>query len=397
MHKTARQNIKIHWWINFLSWVVFLVPVISIFYKYTGLSIFEIVLISNVFTFWMWLLELPTSVLADTTWRKKSLLFAVVSNFVFALIILLYPNFVGFCIAAIFQALYYSFWSGTGQAFLQENLSILKEEKTFGRVIWKFMFYEQLAAIMTPIIASLILKYFADSWYTILAAMDVIFALVLIILTTRLIETTQIEEKFTNFKHAIKVNIDTAKLAIKNVFWNKKLKLFLLYRSLSHHIMFFAIILLPILSEKGMEDWLSWAVTAVFVAWSMFASKYVYKIGERYGYKYPWVFGTIAQWILMILAWFLFNSWIVVAVIYFFFSIFNWLIWPSWNHLLVQLTKWKAIATTRSIIFAVFALYMTIGKQTLSFIEPQHALMILGVIILISNLFLGKKMLDMRY
>jgi len=83
-----------------------------------------------------------------------------------------------------------------------------------------------------------------------LAALDAIFALLLILFTTRLVETTKIKEKFTSIKQALKANLDTAKIAIKNVFTNKKLKLFLLYRSLSSHITFFAIILLPILSEK---------------------------------------------------------------------------------------------------------------------------------------------------
>ena len=69
--KQATRNIKIHWWINLISGITFLVPIISIFYKYTGLSTAEIILVSNVFTFWMWIFELPTAVLADTFWRKN--------------------------------------------------------------------------------------------------------------------------------------------------------------------------------------------------------------------------------------------------------------------------------------------------------------------------------------
>lgn len=396
MQKIAKQNIKIHGWINFLAGVVFLVPVISLFYKYTGLSIFEIILISNIVTFSIWIFELPTSVLADTTGRKKSLLFSVIANLIFALVIFIYPSFIGFCIAAVFQALYYSFWSGTGQAFLQENLRILKKEEKFGKVIGNFMFYEQLATVITPLIAAFILKIFSDSGYTILAGIDVFFAIILVILTTRLTETTKIKQQFKSFKHAVKENVDTAKSALKTVFNSKQLKFFLLYRSLSHHVLFFGIILLPMLSNKGMANWTSGIITTIFIIGSMFASKYVYKIGEKYGYNYPWVLSTIAQGICLILAGLMFESWIIVAIIYFFFSIFNGFIGPSWNHSLVQLTKGKAIATTRSIIFAMFALYMTIGKQVLSFMPINYALITLGVIVLLTNLFLGKKMLKMK-
>lgn len=102
------------------------------------------------------------------------------------------------------------------------------------------------------------------------------------------------------------------------------------------------------------------------------------------------------QALLMIIAGIFLKSWIAVAVIYIFFNMFDGLWQPSWNHVLVDLTKGKAIATTRSIIFAVFALYITIGKQILSFISVESALIGLGVFILFVNLILGRKILHIR-
>ena len=193
--KQATKNIKFYGLISLISGITFLVPIISIFYKYIGLSTFEIVLISNIFTFWMWTFELPTSVLADTFWRKKSLMASVICNFLCALFILIFPNLIWFCIAAIFQWLYYSFRSGTWQAFLEENLSKLWEKDKFWRFFWKFSFYWELAAIITPVISSLILKFIPEFWYTILAALDCFFAFILIILTHQLTETYKIKEK----------------------------------------------------------------------------------------------------------------------------------------------------------------------------------------------------------
>jgi len=396
MKQIAKQNIKIHAWINFLSGVVFLVPIISLYYSYVGLSLAEIILISNIASFSIWIFELPTSVLADTTGRKRSLLFSVVFNFLFSLIILVYPSLIGFSIAAIFQALYYSFWSGTGQAFLQENLRILKREKEFGKVIGSFMFYGQLASIVTPLIASLILKFSPLCGFKILAGIDVFFAAALIVLTTRLTETTQLNTKIKNFKHALHVNWDTAVSALKNVFGSKKLRLFMVYRSFSHHVLFLEVLLLPLLSEKGMLDWMSGFIMALFVVASMFASKFAYKIGEKYGYNKSWVLSTIAQAICLILIGLVINSWVLVVLIYFCFSIFDGLIAPSWNHSLVQLTGGKAIATTRSIIFAILALYMTIGKQVLILFTIQQALIGLGIFILLSNFFFARRILSLE-
>jgi MFS family permease len=170
--KTAERNIKLQTWINFLSGVVFLVPIITLLYRYTGLSIVEIVLISNVSTIAIWLFELPTSVFADTMGRKKSLVISVSCNFLSALSILLFPSFSGFIIAAIFSGLYWSFWSGTGQAFLEENLRAIGKEKEFGKKIGHFMSLEALAGIVTPLIASGLLKFLGNDGYMLQSLQD---------------------------------------------------------------------------------------------------------------------------------------------------------------------------------------------------------------------------------
>lgn len=387
----AEKNLRINTRISFISWVSFLIPIISIFYKYTWLSTSEIVLMSNIFTFWMWIFELPTSVLADTMWRKKSLVASVVCNFICCALILFFPNFIGFAIAAVFQWLYYSFWSWTGQAFLEENLSKIWKREKFWKFFWKFNFYTELASVITPLIASAILKWQPDLWYTILAWLDTVFALILVIFTVQLIETSQVKQKFSSFKHILKVNIDTWISAVKDVFWDSNLKNFLVYRCLTHHVKYFWILLLPILAEKGMVDWLSWLLTTVFTLWSMFASKYVYKIWEKYWYHSSFVWSTIIQWVFLIIAGIFFKSWIFLFIIYFFFSIFDGFVFVSRNHCLVELTQWKSLATCRSIIFACVSLYMTIVRRILSYFDTNVSLIIIWIIVLVFNIFLAKK------
>ena len=394
--KEAWKNIKIYGLINIISGITFLVPIISIFYKYTGLSTAEIILISNIFTLWMWIFELPTSVLWDTFWRKKSLMASVICNFIFAAFILFVPNLWGFCLAAVFQALYYSFRSWTWQAFLEENLSKTWEKDKFWRLFGKFTFYWEFPAIITPVIASIILKFAPDTWYTILASLDCISALALIILTYQLTETFQIKEKIQSFKHAIMLNIDTWKNAIREVFGDKSVRNFLIYRGLSYHVAFFDVLLLPILSEKGMIDWMSWVITTIFAIGSMFASKYAYKRWEKYGYNHARAWSTICQAVCLIVSWILFKSRILLAILYFVFSVFNWIIQPAWNHELVYRTNGKSIATTRSIIFACVALYMTFMKWILSYIQPNIALIIIWVIMLAANAIFAKQMLAKR-
>ena len=91
MQDIALKNIRYQSWINFFAGAVFLVPIITLFYKYTGLGLFEIIIIANVSSIFVWILEIPTSVFADTMGRKRSLFYSVSANFLGALMILLFP------------------------------------------------------------------------------------------------------------------------------------------------------------------------------------------------------------------------------------------------------------------------------------------------------------------
>lgn len=391
----ARRNILLQSRINFLSGVVFLVPLITLFYKYVGLSLAQIIIITNVSTLAVWLFELPTSVWADTAWRKKSLVMSVLCNFIWALLILVIPSYTGFIIASIFSGLYFAFWSWTGQAFLEDNLRILGEESTFGKKIGHLMAMESLAGLITPLIASAILKFFGDSWYTILAWLDVVSAFALVILTLQLRELS-VYEKLTSWRHSLKTNLETAKIAIKNVVSNKSLRLLLLYRSLANHVAFIFIISLPLRVQYGMPEWMAWVLATIGTIAVMGANKYTYKIWEKYSYNTAWVISTIAQAILLIIIWLFIKNWIVMSVLLILFNLFDWIRQPARNHVLVEQTQWKAIATTRSIIFSIFALYTTLGKQVLSYFDPQYALIWLGVFILLVNVFLGKRIVALH-
>lgn len=391
----AKRNIKLQSWINFLAWIVFLIPVITLFYKYTGLSIAQIILLSNVSTLAIWIFELPTSVFADITWMRKSLVYSVISNVVTTFFILFFPSFWWFIVAAIFTGLYWSFRSWTWQAFLEENLAVLWEQNQFGKQIGRLMALESVAWVATPLIAWLLLRRVWDSGYTILAWLDFLFAIILVIITLQLKEVWPIRQKIEGVKKLFIKSYQTAKSAIIHVFKNKDMKVILLYRTFANHVSFLFVLSLPLLVDYGMEDWFGWVLTALWGLATAVASNFAYKIWEKKWYWFTRVFSTIAQAVLMIVAWFVFKSWVVFAVVILVFKLFDGLRSPAWNHILVAKTQWKAIATTRSIVFSVFALYTTFGKQILSLISIKYAFIILGIIILFVNVILSKKIIAM--
>jgi hypothetical protein len=156
------------------------------------------------------------------------------------------------------------------------------------------------------------------------------------------------------------------------------------------------VISLPLRVEAGMPAWLA-GILWIFSSMALFfANKYSYKLGEKWSYNHVWVFSTIAQAILIIIVAFFLKSWILITIIMVLFNFFEGLRMPARNHVLVEKTQWIAIATTRSIIFSVFALYTTIGKQFLAEFPIEYALIWLGIFILIVNLFLWRKIISLK-
>lgn len=207
----AHRNITLHTWINFISGITFLTPVVTLLYKYSGLGIPEIILITNASTLCIWLFELPTSVFADVIGHKKALVISVSCNLIAAILFLFFQNFIGFLIAAFFAGLYFSFWSGTGQAFLEANLRILDRQNEYGKYLGKLMAYSSIPGILTPLIASWLIYQFHEFAYIILAGVDVVFALLLVIITLRLTEVGNYTARFESFSHLFKEHYITAK------------------------------------------------------------------------------------------------------------------------------------------------------------------------------------------
>jgi len=115
-------NLKIHYIWTFFSSVLFLAPIITLYYKYFGLTVHDIVILSATFTLFSTLFEIPTSTLWDTIWRVKVMKISVLFSLFSMFLIFLFPNVIVFYIAVFFSALWQALWSWTGHAKLQEDL-----------------------------------------------------------------------------------------------------------------------------------------------------------------------------------------------------------------------------------------------------------------------------------
>jgi MFS family permease len=387
----AKKNLKLLFWTNLIAGSSFIAPVATLYQQFNGLSILDIIIVYNVCTLFIWLLEIPASVIADTMGRKLSLTLSTVAKIINLSIFLLYPTFIGFLFASFFSALVGSFLSGTFHAFLEENLRKLNKQKQYGKYIGNYIFYGEILAIATPLIASAVLLYFNKPGYQILIIFSIIQAIVLLILSLNLKETLKIKLKDKSVLSIIEENFKTAKESVKFAFSSSKIKTLMIYKSLGFHVAYLPLILLPVLSNKGMEDWFSGIIIFLASLGLMFSAKFAHKISDTKGYAFTWIFTSVIQAILLIVIGLVFEYWIVVAILYIIFNAFDGLWQPAWNHLVIDAINGRHIATVRSIIFSALALYTTFAKQFLAFFPINYALIGLGIFIIIVNIIMKKR------
>ena len=168
-------NIKIHYIWTIFSSILFLWPIITLFYKLYWLDIQWIILLTAIFTVFSTVFEIPTSTLWDSIWRRIILRLSVISSMVPLLIYFFFPTIAMFYVAIIFSSLWSALWSGTGHAKLQEDLEASGKEKEFWKIIGRLIALSNIWKLCTPLIIYFILKYFNNEGYHILAGLDILF------------------------------------------------------------------------------------------------------------------------------------------------------------------------------------------------------------------------------
>ena len=141
MKNIYQKNIKTYILFRTFVDLIILGPIIMIYLYAKGLSFAEIMLLNSIFSVAVFVLEVPTGMLADKISRKYSLVIGSLCWTV-QLILTIYANsFMTFMIAQIFCALGIAFKSGATTAMLYDSLKTIKREHEISK-------YEGLAHSM---------------------------------------------------------------------------------------------------------------------------------------------------------------------------------------------------------------------------------------------------------
>lgn len=374
-------NLKIHYIWTFFSSVLFLAPIITLYYKNFWLSIQDILILTSVFTIISSLLEIPTSTIWDTIWRVKVMKFSVLSSLIFFIIIFLFPNIYSFYFAIFFSALWNALWSWTGHSKLQEDLEFSWKQKEFWKIIWRLIALQNLGKLITPFFIYFILKYF-ENWYNILAGLNIIFYSIWVIFVFKFIENWRII-KYNNKKEFLKSQISTFKKSFNFLFKSTNIVYLMIIMIFANDLWYLSIILLPSLVENWVKDFLSsyviWFSILAWILWNLLPQK----LWDKFSYEKVFIYLIFINSILHFLAYLFVNNNLIISLIFILISFIIWLYWPSWNHLIMWYTDILEKATTRSLFLMIIWIFEAILLFILSYISLEKWLLFLSISIFI--------------
>lgn len=215
-----RRNIIRYYVISFLSGLIFSIPIIVLFWRDSGLNMFQITFLQSLFVIAVVIFEVPTWYIADILGRKKSIIISLFFHFLWYVAYWFWSNFLWFLLAEILLAFAVSFLSWAEDAFIYDSLKEVWEERKFKKIMWNSVAFSMLAVA----ISSISWSFLIDIGYRSLIWLSVPFMFIAFILSFGLVEPNK--AKILIEKNYL---FDLWK-SIKFVFVkNAKLKWFVLY------------------------------------------------------------------------------------------------------------------------------------------------------------------------
>ncbi len=146
-----------------LRWLLFVMPIIVLFFYENGLNQTQIMILQSIFSIGVVIFEIPSGYFSDVIGRKRTLVIgSVISTIAFA-IYAFSSGFWGFLVAELVLGLGASFISGTDSAMIYDSLIESGREKDYakieGRRTSAANFSETTASIIGGVLATISLRF----------------------------------------------------------------------------------------------------------------------------------------------------------------------------------------------------------------------------------------------
>lgn len=146
-------------WAMTFRFLMFVMPIISLFYIDKGLSANDVLLIQGIFALFIFFAEVPTGYIGDIFCRKKVLsiafLFAILRNIIWVLS----NGFWSILIGQLFLGVAVALISGTMDAYLYDLLKKQGKENSFMKQKGALFSQSNIAAAFSAILGGVVFKY----------------------------------------------------------------------------------------------------------------------------------------------------------------------------------------------------------------------------------------------
>jgi len=158
---------------NFHFFAGVLIPFFTI---WGGISFAQVMILQAIFTFSVFLMEIPTGTVADRFGRKTSLALGGIVSAMGFLIYVLYPSFWIFALGEFVLAIGCALNSGADHALIYDSLKEIKTEKKSKKIFGRYGSLGLFSLMVAAPLGSLIAKYFGLRATMLLTAVPLILA-----------------------------------------------------------------------------------------------------------------------------------------------------------------------------------------------------------------------------
>ncbi len=157
--RRIERNISLVKWIYITQGLVFVAPVLVLYFGSRGLELSQILMLQFVFSASSFALEFPSGYISDKLGRKRTLVVAYSSLVLAVYLFLNGVSFNTFAIAEFAFASGYSLISGTVDSLLYETLKVLGKENEYRKVYGDLNHKQLLSVAFAGIVGGLMAKY----------------------------------------------------------------------------------------------------------------------------------------------------------------------------------------------------------------------------------------------
>ena len=153
------RNISLIRWIYITQGLVFVAPVLVLYFGSRGLELSQILMLQFIFSASAMVLEFPSGYISDKLGRKRTLVIAYASLVLAVYLFLNGSSFNTFAFAEFPFALGYSLISGTLESLLFESLRVLGRESEYNEVLGDMKFKGFFSIAFAALVGGDIAKY----------------------------------------------------------------------------------------------------------------------------------------------------------------------------------------------------------------------------------------------